>query len=282
MTRTIIRSVAAASGLSLVLLAGCASSGSTSQPASQPTTRAAASTQSARASSGLAARVARTHGESRWDARPALQADIAIDFGGGRILDGTMLFDTAVGRVRMELNNGNVLVFDGERAWMATPMPRARFHLLTWPYFLAAPFKLDDGGANLRPTGSVPLTDDGPAYDTARLTFDVGVGDAPDDWYELYVDDAGRLAAMGYIVTYGGTDPEAAEDESHAITYDRFVNVDGVALSDRWTFWNWTREDGLTGAPIGAAVLSDLRFVTPAPDAFTKPAGATEDPLPSG
>ena len=106
------------------------------------------------------------------------------------------------------------------------------------------------------------------------------MGDAPDDWYLLYRDPGdATLRAMAYIVTYGKSKEEAGK-EPHAIRYDSYVDVDGVKLSDKWSFWNWSEEEGIHGDKIGEAILSNFAFVEPGPDAFTKPAGAMAAPFP--
>lgn len=194
-----------------------------------------------------------------------------------------MLFTPEVGEARLDLADGTVAVFDGERAWVSpagAEFPQARFHLLTWPYFLAAPFKLRDPGAHLEDLGTRPL--DGAEHPAARLTFDPGVGDSPDDWYVVYRDPSSdRLAAMAYVVTYGGRSAEEAGAEPHAITYHDLQQVDGATLPTTWRMWHWSEEEGVHGDPIGEVVLTDLAFVTPPGDAFERPADAQEDPLPS-
>ena len=114
----------------------------------------------------------------------------------------------------------------------------------------------------------------------ARLTFDSGVGDTPDDWYVVYRDaETNRLAGMAYIVTFG-KDKSAAEAEPHAITYHDFEEVEGVMIPTRWQFWNWTQEEGIVGEPIGKVQLANPRFGWPRAEAFATPEGAAAQPLP--
>ena len=229
----------------------------------------------------FAAPIERAHGLEAWRAKRALQAQITVEFDGKRVLEGTMLFETGAGRCRMELKTGQVLVWDGRKAWVGpagAAFPGARFHLLTWPYFLAAPMKLRDPGAILTEAGSMSLH--GRPLPAAKLTFGAGVGDTPDDWYIVYRNpETQRLKAMAYIATYGRPRQEA-EKEPHLIQYDDHVDVEGVKLPRRWTFWNWSADQGSRGEPIGSVELSNLTFVTPSPDAFLKPEGASEDALP--
>lgn len=232
---------------------------------------------------GFAEPIETAHGKEAWERAEAVSADLSLSMGGEQVLAGRMLFTPQVGRSRLELEDGTVAVFDGERAWVSpagTELPQARFHLLTWPYFLAAPFKLRDPGAHLEDLGT--RAHDGVEHPAARLTFDPGVGDSPDDWYVVYRDPATeRLAALAYVVTYGGRSAEEAGAEPHAITYHDFEQVDGATLSTTWRMWHWSDEEGIHGDPIGEVVLTDLAFVTPPADAFERPADAEEDPLPA-
>ena len=232
----------------------------------------------------MARRIEAAQGMTAWRAAEAVSGRIYVDLGGSPMLDAVMVYDHHRGRVRMELAAGPVLVFDGERTWVSpatAQVQMARFQLLTWPYFLAAPFKLRDPGARLEATGLRPL--DGVDYQTALLTFEAGTGDSPDDWYVIYEDpESHRLAAMAYIVTYGGKSVEEAEQEPHVIVYRDFQAVDGATLSARWTIHNWSDELGAHGPPLAEVTVRDLRFVTPDDGAFAAPAGAREDSQPGG
>ena len=226
-----------------------------------------------------AAAVASAQGADKMPAGKVIRAGITVEFGGKTPVDGTLTFTPGGGKSRLEQRDGTVAVFDGRHAWVAGgKLPRARFNLRTWPYFALAPFKLGDPGATLKPQGMKGL--DGKQYFVARMTFDAGTGDSPDDWYLLYREqDTGRLKAMVYVVTYGGKNP--ADVQPHAIVYSDFKTVDGVTFATTWTFRNWSAETGLYGDPVGHATLKDLAFVDPPPGAFDKPAGATEDVVPA-
>ena len=223
-----------------------------------------------------------SHGAEAWRRQEAVAADVALEFGGNPVLDGRLLFPPDMAAARLELADGTVAVWDGTAAWVspaAAELPRARFHLLTWPYFFALPFKLRDPGTRLEDLGQLPLS--GTAYDAARLTFEPGTGDTPDDWYVLYRDPASsRLAAAAYIVTYG-TPTEQAEADPHAITYEDFEEVAGVQVPTTWRFWLWNEEEGIHGEPIGRATLENVRFGPAPAGAFERPEDAREDALPA-
>lgn len=226
--------------------------------------------------------IEKAHGGAAWDAQSVLQADIVVEFGGNTMIDGTMWTDTPVGQTRFELEDGTVLVFDGETAWTSpadSAFQGTRFHVLTWPYFLAAPMKLDDPGTHLETLGELPFTG-GEKVPAAKLTFSDGVGDSPDDWYILYRDpETHHLVGMAYIVTFG-TPVEKAEEEPHAIVYAEPVTVDGVTLFTDWTFYNWSEEKGVFGDPIGHVTVENPRFVDAPSSAFTRPDDAREEPAP--
>lgn len=228
----------------------------------------------------LADEVGHAHGQAAWDKNNAVECDIEVNFGGNTILAGRMLYAMHSGQVRIDLADGGLMLFDGERAWVANgaDATRARFHLLTWPYFVAAPFKIDDPGTNLNYEGWQRVGNQHSRL--AKLSFDPGVGDTPDDWYLLYINpDTYKLLAMAYIVTYGKS-VEDANDSPSSIAYHDYAWIDGALISQRWTFHKWSPELGLHGAPKGGATISNVAFVEPASDAFVVPDGAEESKLP--
>jgi hypothetical protein len=125
---------------------------------------------------------------------------------------------------------------------------------------------------------------DGVDYDVARLTFAGGTGDTPDDWYVLYRDpQTSRLAAMGYVVTWG-RDLEQAEAEPHAIVYDDFTPVGGAMIPTTWRFYRWSLEDGIQGDPIGRLELTGVHLVESLAElpegVFARPADARAEEMP--
>ena len=225
----------------------------------------------------------KVHGLDMWSQTKAMTFDIDVEFGGRPMLDASFVFETNGPRVRMETPDGAVCTFDGNDAWISPPSaatPMSRFHLLTWPWFLYCPMKLQGEGVKLSSLGQ--MHHDGTAHTTVKMTFDPGTGDAPDDRYILYKDpETDLLALQGYIVTYGKAVEEANKDP-HAITYIHYNDVGGVMLSTEWRFWAWSPSEGVTGDPIGKARLSNLRFMVPDDNTFAAPPDASSLSLPSG
>ncbi|HBP16638.1 MAG TPA: hypothetical protein DEA08_02440 [Planctomycetes bacterium] len=244
----------------------------TSQPASQPAKQA-------EPGGPLAEAIEAAHQAQRWRSYGGIQARISLTFGGKKRFDATMTLSPAADRTRLVIEGGPTLVFDGQTAWISpaeAELPRGRFHVLTWPYFLAAPYKLADAGSQLRDLGQAKLDRERPA---AKLTFSAGVGDAPDDWYVAFKDEQDRLAGLSYIVTYG-KEPGAPE-EPHAVVYEDHRSIEGVPVPHRWRFYNWSEGAGIEGEPIGEVVLQDVSLLPAAPaDAFSAPEGARELELP--
>lgn len=204
--------------------------------------------------------------------------DIELFFGGNKRLDGTVYAKTNSTGVRIERADGATLVYDGEQVYK-TPADAdwqgARFDIFTWQYFFMAPFKFTDPGTNWEPMADATM--DGETYACAKLTFEPGTGDAPDDWYIAYKDqETDRLQGLAYIVTFGGKEQEEAEVEPHGITYHDYETVDGVPIAKTWKFWLWTEEEGMKmDQTIGEATISNVRFVD-AGDLFATPENSQE------
>jgi hypothetical protein len=230
----------------------------------------------------LARRIEQAHGAAHWKTQRALALDLTLEFGDEVGLQGSLLYDLQRGRVRLQIKDGPLLVFDGRTAWVAPAaeeFANARFNLLTWPWFVAAPFKLRDPGTTLEPQRTRPLRER--LCPTARLTFAPGTGDSPEDWYLLYLDPASqRLLAMAYIITYGRSRDEA-EKSPHLIQYDAYTSIGGSLIATRWTFFDWSAESGPGVTPIGQGRLENIRFVDPEADAFDRPADSRADPHPA-
>ena len=233
--------------------------------------------------------IADAQGRDAYYSHAAVSMDVALTRG-GKTTDYAVLFDTPVGHSRVvEKGPGGEVVkttvFDGDKAWV-TPASGVsgmeRFWSLTLPYFAAAPFKMRDASVRLADAGPTPLRD-GETVDAVRVTFDAAAGDAgdsPGDYYLLFPDDAGRLGAMAYIVTYRPSE-DGGPPAPHAIVYGDFADVGGATLATSWTFYDWSPQAGLTGDPLFSATLSNVAFVDDVPaGTFDKPDGAAEDPLP--
>ncbi len=226
-------------------------------------------------------KVEKAHGLEKWWKTKALQFDIQVTFGGEVKVDGQFTFETNAGRVHTKLKNGTLAVFDGKKAWVSNleKFPGARFHLLTWPWFISTPMKLRGGGAYLSPINEQELQNK--KYLVSKQTFAKGTGDTPDDWYLIYIDPQTNLVyASAYIVTYG-KDIGTAEKTPKIVTFHDYVDLDGTKISTKWLFHKWSEKEGILGSPVGEVVVSNLKFVDVSDELFAKPEQAVEDKLPN-
>ena len=237
-------------------------------------------TTSADASTDRIQAIEKAHAVGTYEKQAVVKADMVIDFGPMH-LDGTIWFTPSTSKIRMELDGGQTIVFDGQTAWLSPrdaeiPGPPPRFHVLTWPYFVAAPYKLDDPGTHHASTGPHAVHNAKERLHGTKVTFDAGIGDTPEDWYIAFADsESDRLTALAYIVTYGTALEEASKTPS-IILYDDFVDVDGVPFATTWTFHFWNPSSGIEGEPKGSAKISNVAFVDEPVAAFVKPDGAIE------
>ncbi len=227
------------------------------------------------------------HGMSNWPAGKVLKVDISFAPPGQEFVKGTMWMNSTFAKQRFVDGKGHVYGFDAETAWKEdakTPSmagPGTRFLLPTLAYFVGAPFKLSDPGVNLElKEEQMVLTEGGEAYDAAKMTFDAGVGDAPDDWYVVYKNpETGVMEGMAYIVTYSKSREEAEETPS-CVVYKNYTDVNGLKLSQDWTFYYWDEEKGGSGEPKYLATVRKMTFVDGDDSLFSMPEGGVEEPLP--
>ena len=144
--------------------------------------------------------------------------------------------------VRMDLADGRRVYYANDSIRVvpdtSSDHDRLRFQILTWPYFLLAPFKLADPGSNWEDLGEQPYA--GTPHASGKLTFDAGVGDAPNDYYIAYQDpDSKRVVAMAYIVTYGDRPVAQAEARKRMISYSDYELVNGIPFATTWKFSNY-------------------------------------------
>ncbi len=151
--------------------------------------------------------------------------------------------------------------WDGQQAWVMptdTLIPYdVRFWSLTPYYFVGIPFVLADEGITL--SLLEPDTLGGNTYDLVKVTFGTGVGDAPDDYYVVYIaQDDNQVEAIRYIVSYPGYFPDGGHAPEKLMTYEGAQTVEGVILPERYrTFW-W--KDEQVAEHITNISLSEVAF----------------------
>ncbi len=195
---------------------------------------------------------------------------------------------TRNGVIKSTAPGGYTLGYDGADVWVTPSLESlggrpARFYMWTPFYFFILPFAMADDGVILTP--QEPRTFEGKTYEVVKATYAAGTGDAPEDYYILFLDPETHMLRLAiYIVTYPSlrkTDPETGRIPESAIAYDTWQTVDGLKLPAKVRFFRW-KGDAPDGEPKGTGSFSDVVLSTTPPDPalFQKPPNAVIDPLP--
>lgn len=275
---------------SLLIVAGSFLACTDTQSDAQPENNADSATENVLSESSpstttpFVAKIKSAHKAAEFFAHNAVAFDINLVFGGKPRLVGTVTMMTNSTKVLVEKENGDRVLYDGSNVLLHpadAEWPRARFDVLTWSWFFAAPYKLDDPGTHWTSLGKLPF-DGVDSAEAERLTFGEGIGDAPDDWYIVYSDEvSSMMKGVAYIVTYGKSAEEKAKAEPHAITYHHYKEFAGIPFATRWLFQDWSKEGGVSGER-GEATISNVRFIDNPDSIFQLPADAKNVPLVSG
>ena len=214
------------------------------------------------------AKVENAHHKQEFLAQEAVQFDFKLEFGGNEKMDAkfTILTNSTEGVI--EFKNGSKIIVNQDKIYYSPTIlneESVRFDAFTWSYFFLFPYKLSDPGTIWNAYSNKEK--DFENYNTEKLTFKSGTGDAPDDWYVVYANKkTNLLEKAAYIVSINGG-KEAAEKNPHAIQYLEYKDVDGIPMATKWVFWGWEAGKGLTNE-LGHATLSDIKFVKVEADYF--------------
>ncbi|NMM48446.1 DUF6503 family protein [Marinigracilibium pacificum] len=191
----------------------------------------------------------------------ALSFDLSLTFGGKERFNGEVVQTPSGSKVKITYNNGNQALYDDGQFYKkgdSLNTRAARFDVLTWSYFYMLPYKIKDPGVNWEYIGIKSMNNKD--YQVAKMTFAPGTGDAPDDWYYLYIDPETKfIHAASYIVTFGGGDQNEAEEDPHAIIYSDFKIDGAIPYAQSWKFTSW--KDFEFSDELGFAQVKDIRLI---------------------
>lgn len=151
----------------------------------------------------------------------------------------------------------------GEKAWKNVKDSTSfafdmRFWALTPYYFLGQPFILDGEGVNLEKLADTTFKET--LYNTIKVTFAEGTGDAPDDYYVLYFNkDTHKLAVIRYIVSYPQYFPEGGNSPEKLMELQGTTVVNGIELATGY-HTHWLTEDEKAGEHITTIRVDDIKF----------------------
>jgi len=183
-------------------------------------------------------------------------------------------------KTRIDTDN-YTLGYDGQDVWVTPNLEAfgngsARFYHNLIFYFFALPYVAADPGINYEILPDYTLNDQ--LYDAVKITYDNGVGDAPDDEYIMHFDkETGIMHLLLYTVTYYSKEKG---DKYSAIIFDDWIDVEGLKLPG--SFKGFKYEDGQLGEMRYERIFTDHYLNNE--DAlvetiFAKPAGAEVSPL---
>lgn len=195
------------------------------------------------------------HGYSSFVGKDIYAFDIEMQFGSGPSRTMSVYVEPKGSHLRLEKPDGSKILWKDGTLFSSSDTSKwegDQFAVFTYTYFAMLPYKLNDPGVNVKVIEPNALF---------KLTFDQGTGDSPDDWYTIHLDSQKHIGSAGYIVTYGGTDPDEAAKSAHAIHYTNYQNISGIPMATEWWFTNYNAESYKSTDTIGHAILSRQRFV---------------------
>ena len=96
-----------------------------------------------------------------------------------------------------------------------------------------------------------------------KITYKAGTGDSPDDFYVAYIDPAsGKLKLASYVVTLCRApkrETGRGESEPHAIVFDEWQEVDGLAVPKVAQYYVW-KDENIVGEPLGKMSFLNVHF----------------------
>ncbi|MEM6735554.1 MAG: DUF6503 family protein [Bacteroidota bacterium] len=131
--------------------------------------------------------------------------------------------------------------WDGTKAWTypdTIDLPiNPRFWSITPYYFVGLPFVLADEGVILEELGQKEYN--GTTYDLIKASYEKGIGDAPGDYYVIYINPETKLMeSLRYIVSYPGFFPDGNHSPEKFMEILGTQIIDGIIVPTGYkTYW---------------------------------------------
>lgn len=206
-------------------------------------------------------KIEQAHHKKQFLANEAVQFNLKLEFGGKERMDAKFTLLTNSTKGVIEFKNGSKIVYDNNKMYYSPIIPNeesVRFDSFTWSYFFLLPNKLSDPGTIWNAYDNKEK--DSENYRTEKLTFKSGTGDAPDDWYVVYVNKATNLIEKAAYIVSINSGKEEAEKDPHAIQYLDYEVVEGIPIATKWVFWSWEDGKGLK-KELGRATITEIKFI---------------------
>lgn len=219
-------------------------------------------------------------GLSRWYSNGVLSFRFNyMPLKGGKQRDTHQWIDTWSSRAYHESKTSPDVTFGwtGKEAWISPNGADGdhipRFWSLTPYYFVGVPFVFADEGINYELLEDEII--ESAIHHKVKITYDQGVGDAPDDYYILYIDEGTKkVDAIIYVVSYPKFFPNGGHSEEKFMDYIGEREVDGILLAQEYKTYLRKGKKGFVKHVTDIA-LSDVSFSKKTPvDFFEMPKGA--------
>lgn len=257
----------------LVLVFLITACGSTTKEKLDESSKAKAEVNLSKPANEYVGTIEKAHQKADFLAKKAVAFDVLLSFGGKERLNARLTLDVYSSRGVLDYANGDKVYYIDDKVFYKPEMEvenpkRLRFGAYTWAYFFLYPYKLSDPGTiwEAYPKDSL----NGKAYEVQKLSFKDGVGDSPDDWYINYANPKTHLIEVAAYIVTASKSKEEAEEDPHAIKYEEYIEVEGIPISTKWTFWAWRKKEGLT-KQLGEAALKNIKFVETTDAFWTAP-----------
>lgn len=107
-------------------------------------------------------------------------------------------------------------------------------------------------------------------YDLVKVTFDENVGDAPDDYYVIYINQENQqVGVIRYIVSYPEYFPEGGHAPEKFMALQGLQTVESIALAKGYKTY-WWKEDQ-PGEHITNITVSAVNFLPELPKTYFNP-----------
>lgn len=168
--------------------------------------------------------------------------------------------------------------FNGEVIWIkpniaAFPSPPG-FWTMTPYYFLGVPFVMADPGTRFERLADERLGD--VVHRLVKVTYEPGTGDAPDDYYVLYIHPKTfRIGGLRYVVSYPAFFPKGGHTPEKLMVYSDYHKVGGLVIARRFDTYAWSADKKARVDKVTDVSASHVRFGQRyAANAFDPPAGS--------
>ena len=163
--------------------------------------------------------------------------------------------------------------FDGKDVWVfpaTEDADRYRMQYNLMFYFFAFPFVVGDPGINYEVLPPIDL--DGKKYHQTKITYNSGVGDAPNDSYIICSDPkTNRMEWLLYTATFGG-EPSS---KYSLIKYEGWQKFGNILLPTSLQWYHF--QNGVVGEPRGGRTFENVEVskVPPSFENFKMPDSAS-------